>query len=77
MSEQPRTPVLFVSHGSPLFALNPGQTGPALQHWAAEQAPADRIKGIVLISPHWMTRRPAVTARAQQEAWHDGQRRLN
>jgi 4,5-DOPA dioxygenase extradiol len=28
-------------------------------------------RAIVVVSPHWMTRRPAVTARAQQEAWHD------
>jgi 4,5-DOPA dioxygenase extradiol len=72
MSEQPRTPVLFVSHGSPLFALNPGQTGPALQQWAAEQAPADRIKGIVLISPHWMTRGGvAVMSTPMPRTWHD------
>lgn len=29
-------PVLFVSHGAPLFALEPGSTGPALTRWGAE-----------------------------------------
>ena len=72
MSEQSRTPVLFVSHGSPLFALNPGQTGPALQQWAAEHARASRIKGIVLMSPHWMTRGGvAVMSTPQPRTWHD------
>lgn len=50
-----RQPVLFVSHGSPLFALQPGSTGPALAAWAREHAPAQQFKGIVLMSPHWMT----------------------
>ena len=57
-----RLPVLFVSHGSPLFALQPGAAGPALGAWAREQAPAQQIKGIVLMSPHWMTRGIGVMA---------------
>ena len=67
-----KTPVLFVSHGSPLFALTPGQTGPALQQWASEQAPASRIKGIVLMSPHWMTRGGVAVMRTPKpRTWHD------
>ena len=66
-----RQPVLFVSHGSPLFALQPGQAGPALGAWAREHAPARQLKGIVLMSPHWMTRGIGVMATPQPPTWHD------
>jgi 4,5-DOPA dioxygenase extradiol len=62
-------PSLFVSHGAPLFAVDPGTTGPALQAWGA-QLPAD-VRGIVVMSPHWMTRGMAVMTTAQPETWHD------
>ena len=39
-----KTPVLFVSHGSPMFAVQPGTTGPALAEWAQQHAPAGQIK---------------------------------
>ena len=66
-----RLPVLFVSHGSPMFALNPGSTGPALQAWMQTHAPAERLRGIVLMSPHWMTRGLGVMAHPQPPTWHD------
>ncbi len=66
-----RQPVLFVSHGSPLFALQPGSTGPALAAWAREHAPAQQLKGIVLMSPHWMTRGMGVMGTPRPETWHD------
>ena len=47
-----RTLVLFVSHGSPMFALDPGTTGPALVDWVQSQAPASQLRGIVVMSPH-------------------------
>jgi len=53
-------PSLFVSHGAPLFAVDAGTTGPALQAWGAT-LPAD-LRGIVIMSPHWMVRSPAVMA---------------
>lgn len=28
-------PALYVSHGAPLFALDAGETGPALTRWGA------------------------------------------
>lgn len=62
-------PTLFVSHGSPMFALEPGTTGPALRAWA-QRLPA-RPRGIVLMSPHWMTRLAAVTTGARSATWHD------
>lgn len=62
-------PALFVSHGSPMFALEPGTTGPALRAWA--QRLPSRPRGIVLMSPHWMTRVPTVTTGARPATWHD------
>lgn len=66
-----RLPALFVSHGSPLFALQPGLSGPALGAWARNHAPAPQLRGIVLMSPHWMTRGIGVMASARPETWHD------
>ena len=62
-------PALFVSHGAPLFALEPGTTGPALAAWGATLP--DGLRGIVIMSPHWMARRPAVMTNPQPETWHD------
>ena len=64
-----RWPVLFVSHGSPMLAVEPGRTGPVLAGWS--QSLPEKPKGILVVSPHWMTRGLAVSTRAQQVAWHD------
>lgn len=66
-----RTPVLFVSHGSPMFALDPGSTGPALSAWVQAHAPASSLKGIVIMSPHWMTNGIGVMAAPEPETLHD------
>jgi 4,5-DOPA dioxygenase extradiol len=58
-----RTPVLFVSHGAPTFALEPGELGPRLVS-AGETLP--RPRAVLVVSPHWMTGggvRVATTAR--------------
>lgn len=68
MSQSP-LPTLFVSHGAPLFALEPGQTGPVLAQWAQTHAPHPR--GMVVMSPHWMARSPAVMTTPQPSTWHD------
>lgn len=62
-------PVLFVSHGSPMLAVQPGRTGPALAAWSAAQAPQPRA--ILVVSPHWRGPGLVVSTRAQQVAWHD------
>ena len=68
-------PALFVSHGSPMFALDAGQTGPALRrygHALREQAAGPGgLRGVVLMSPHWMAPAPAVMAHPSPDTWHD------
>jgi 4,5-DOPA dioxygenase extradiol len=62
-------PTLFVSHGAPLFAVEPGETGPLLHQWA-QKLPAD-VRGVVIMSPHWMARGSAVMTTAAPATWHD------
>ncbi len=70
-SPTPLVPALFVSHGAPLFATDAGTTGPALLAWAQAHAPAAGLRGIVLMSPHWMARGPAVMTNPAPATWHD------
>ena len=67
-----RVPALFVSHGAPLFAMEAGSTGPALAHWgqALRKDFAD-LRGVVVMSPHWMAPTPRVMTSAQPATWHD------
>jgi 4,5-DOPA dioxygenase extradiol len=73
MNTRNRLPVLFVSHGSPMFALEPGTTGPALRAWGANlrQPTNPPVRGVLVMSPHWMARSPRVTGAPQPETWHD------
>lgn len=67
-----RVPALFVSHGSPMFAVEPGTTGPALAQWGAElRARFPALRGVVIMSPHWMASKPLVMAGAHPATWHD------
>jgi 4,5-DOPA dioxygenase extradiol len=63
-----RAPSLFISHGSPMFALEPGLLGPNLGRVAASLPPIDAI---VVVSPHWQTRGVRVTAAPAPETIHD------
>ena len=52
-SASPPLPALFVSHGAPLFAIEAGETGPALTHWGqALRARFPGLRGVVILSPH-------------------------
>lgn len=65
-------PALFVSHGAPLFAIEPGETGPALSRWGqALQAQVPGLRGVVIMSPHWMASGPRVMTGARPATWHD------
>lgn len=63
-------PTLFISHGSPMLALDPGPTGAALDALGA-QLRERKPSAILVISAHWNYSTLAVTTRARQEAWHD------
>jgi len=61
-------PSLFVSHGSPTLALDPGSTGPALAKLAAS---LPRPKAVLVASAHWETPRPTVSGASRPETIHD------
>lgn len=61
-------PALFVSHGSPMFAVDPGQLGPNLQQLGAQLA---GVSAVLVVSPHWQTRGVRVMASAAPATIHD------
>jgi 4,5-DOPA dioxygenase extradiol len=62
-------PLLFVSHGAPMFAIEPGLAGQGLAELGRE---LPRPDAIVILSPHWMTRGEiSVTASIAPETIHD------
>lgn len=68
----PQVPALFVSHGAPLFAIEAGETGPALTRWgSALRVRFPALRGVVVMSPHWMARGLRVMAGEQPATWHD------
>jgi len=63
-----RAPALFISHGSPMFAIEPGLLGPNLGRIGAS---LPFLTAIVVVSPHWQTRGVRVTGAAAPETIHD------
>lgn len=61
-------PSLFISHGSPMFALQPGRLGPQLARLGAG---LPRPRAVLVLSPHWMTRGIEVQAGATPATLHD------
>jgi 4,5-DOPA dioxygenase extradiol len=62
-------PLLFVSHGAPSFAMEPGLAGETLAALGRQLPHPDAF---VILSPHWMTRdHVSVTASALPETIHD------
>ncbi|MEN9528035.1 MAG: putative enzyme [Pseudomonadota bacterium] len=61
-------PAIFVPHGSPLFALQPGAAGAALSALAGSMG---QPSAIVIVSPHWETRIPTVGSAGLLETIHD------
>lgn len=68
MAAQASLPVLFVPHGAPTFALNPGAAGAAL---AAAAARLPKPRAILIVSAHWDTREPTVGAAEDGKTIHD------
>lgn len=61
-------PSLFISHGAPTFALEPGLAGAQL---GALGEALGKPRAIMLVSPHWMTRGVQVGAASRPETIHD------
>jgi len=61
-------PSLFVPHGAPTFALAPGEAGAALTA-LVEQLP--KPKAILMVSAHWETEVPTLSAASRPETLHD------
>ncbi|WP_024930944.1 class III extradiol ring-cleavage dioxygenase [Methylophilus sp. OH31] len=59
---------LFVSHGAPTLAIEPGNTGEMLAEVAAA---LPRPDAILVVSAHWDTRVPTVSLANQPETIHD------
>ena len=63
-----RLPSVFVSHGSPMHALQPGAAGEA---WAALGRRLPRPKALLVSSAHWETQVPMLTGSGRPETIHD------
>ena len=60
--------VLFVPHGSPMFALQPGAAGAAMSELATlYTAP----RAVIVVSPHWETDVPVVGFAPKLDTIHD------
>jgi 4,5-DOPA dioxygenase extradiol len=63
---------LFLSHGSPMTALEPREAGAFMQHLGATiRQQQGAPKAVLVISAHSLTREPALLAAAQHQAVYD------
>jgi 4,5-DOPA dioxygenase extradiol len=63
-----RLPTIFVSHGSPMHAVEPGPAGVA---WSRLGRELPRPAAIVVASAHWETAQPALTGTSAPDTIHD------
>jgi 4,5-DOPA dioxygenase extradiol len=61
-------PALFVSHGAPTFALEPGLLGPKLTRLGEQLS---GVTAMLVISAHWQTRGVQVMTTSDPETVHD------
>jgi len=61
-------PTVYVSHGAPTLALEPGRTGAALTALGQE---LPRPAAILMVSAHWETARPTASTAPRPETIHD------
>ena len=61
-------PTFFVSHGSPMLALDPGATG---AFWEELGKSLPRPDAVLCVSAHWMTTVPALSRADRPETIHD------
>jgi len=63
-----RLPTLFLSHGSPMHAVEPGAAGRA---WTALGQSLPRPRAVLIASAHWETAVPMLTGNPQPTTLHD------
>ncbi len=63
-----RLPTLFLSHGSPMTAVEPGAAGAA---WYALAGAMPSPRAVLMVSAHWETELPMLTGGALPETIHD------
>jgi 4,5-DOPA dioxygenase extradiol len=63
-----KAPVIFVSHGAPTLAIEPGLIGPRLNALGARLLD---IKAVLVVSPHWQTRGVHVMETENPETVYD------
>lgn len=61
-------PLMFISHGAPTFALEPGVLGGQLGDIGKS---LDSVKAVLLVSPHWQTADIEVMTNPLPETIHD------
>ena len=61
-------PSVFISHGSPMHALDPGAAGEA---WKTLAQRLPRPRAILIASAHWETNLPMLTGSGKPETIHD------
>ena len=67
-----RLPTLYLSHGSPMIALEPGAAGAFMERLGpAIDAAFGRPRAVLAISAHTLTREPVLLAGPQHEAVYD------
>ena len=63
-----KLPTLFISHGSPMLALEPGRLGPLLGELGRR---LPRPRAVLVLSPHWLSAQREVLSGAQPATVHD------
>ena len=63
-----RAPVMFIGHGSPIFATESGKLGEQLREFSSNFAD---VEAVLIVSPHWLTRGIEITAKDSLETIHD------
>lgn len=61
-------PALFISHGAPTFALEPGRLGANLRTLASR---VPDVKAVLVVSAHWQSRGSRVMTTVAPETIHD------
>ncbi len=61
-------PTLFLSHGSPMHAVEPGTAGAA---WKSLGQTLPRPRGVLMVSAHWETSVPMLTGNPKPQTIHD------